>query len=655
MNTHVEQKLNSISLWCLSIAAAISMIVVLGWISNHVILTQFRHDYKPEPFVVAISMLIISACLFIYLRNQGHYSLMILAKLGARVVAIVSAMLLINTITGLPLDIEQWFILPHTAKFKNYTEARVSPFMLINLFSMGLVLVLLLTSQKNKHFNKNIAAWLSVFVIIVSGIILISYLYNTPLFIYAGGRQLTTAALPAALSSMALGIGLLTACGSKTQPLSPLIGTSLHARLMRYIFPFITIVVIIENWISINYISSKSYYALISSILVILSAVIIGLIVSKMTTMVSKKIDRLIGDLMQAEERLSELSFYNRSLIEASLDPLVTINIDGTIMDVNKATELETGIFRENLIGTDFATYFTEPKLAKEGYTSVFEKGLVRDYALTIQHVSGHTRDVLYNAVLYKDMHGNNAGVFAAARDVTELKKIEAKLLRSNQELQQFAYIASHDLQEPLRVIVSYLQLIEHRYKDKIDQDANDFINFAVDGSKRLQQMINDLLVYSRVDSNGNPFTQTNVITVVKQAIENLELAIDESHAVITYENLPTVMADETQLVSLFQNLLSNAIKFHKPGLTPSIHISAEKKEHEWLFSLCDNGIGIDPKYKDRLFVMFKRLVGIEYPGSGIGLAICKKMVERHGGQIWVKSELGKGSTFYFTIPIKED
>ncbi len=234
-----------------------------------------------------------------------------------------------------------------------------------------------------------------------------------------------------------------------------------------------------------------------------------------------------------------------------------------------------------------------------------------------------------------------------------KLKETMEELERSNQELGHFAYVASHDLQEPLRMVASYVQLLKKRYKGKLDDDADEFIGFAVDGAKRMQGLINDLLTYSRVGTKGKPFEPTNSETIFKQATDNLKIAIEESAAVITHEPLPTVMADGSQLSQLLQNLIGNGIKFKSDG-QPQINVSAQKKDNEWLFSVHGNGIGIDPKDQERIFKIFQRLHSrSEYPGTGIGLAVCKKIVERHGGRIWVESEPGEGSTFYFTIPKK--
>jgi light-regulated signal transduction histidine kinase (bacteriophytochrome) len=242
--------------------------------------------------------------------------------------------------------------------------------------------------------------------------------------------------------------------------------------------------------------------------------------------------------------------------------------------------------------------------------------------------------------------------------DITERKRAEEllaqqtrELARSNAELEQFAYVASHDLQEPLRMVSSYTQLLSRRYKGKLDTDADEFIHYAVDGSARMQRLINDLLAFSRVSTRGKPFEQTDFNEILKQVFSNLQIAIEEKQAIITHDPLPTLKADSFQMVQLMQNLLGNAIKFHSQQ-PPRIHIAARLEKGNWLISVQDNGIGIDPQFNERIFVIFQRLHDrSEYPGTGIGLAICKRIIERHGGKIWVDSQPGQGSTFYFTMP----
>ncbi len=616
-----------------------------------------------------------------------------------------------------------------------------------------------------------------------------------------------------------------------------------------------------------------------------------------------------------SDELFRKTEAYNRSLIEASLDPLVTINPNGTISDVNAATVKVTGYSREELIGTNFSDYFTDPDRAKEGYETVFGDGSVRDYELEIRHKNGQITPVLYNTTVYRDEAGNIAGVFAAARDITERKmteqalhlseqrlnrsqeiahlgsweldlsgnlltwsdevyrifglepqefgasyeafldsvhpddraavdvaysgsvregkdgyEIEHRVVRrntgevryvhekcehirdgtgkivrsvgmvhditdrkiaeeenlharrewertfnsvpdpimildtenrivrvnramkerlrtvpgeligqhcytvvhgtqcppdfcphrltcqdgqqhvaeisepnlggdflvsttplfdnegkvegivhvarditkrkrtemelerhaerlklSNQDLERFAYVASHDLREPLRMVTSFAQLLSERYKGKLDPDADEFIEYIVDGATRMDALVNDLLDYSRVTSRIKPMEMTDMNEPVDQALKNLSVLIKERNAKISVGRLTQAMVDQSQMTMVFQNLISNSIKFCREDV-PEIAIGSFPQADEVVFSVRDNGIGIDPAYHQKIFEIFQRLHGRgEYSGTGIGLAICRRIVERHGGRIWVESEEGKGSTFFFTIPMEKN
>jgi len=250
----------------------------------------------------------------------------------------------------------------------------------------------------------------------------------------------------------------------------------------------------------------------------------------------------------------------------------------------------------------------------------------------------------------------------AIVRDVTEtrrlgreLKHFNQELKRSNEELEQFAYVASHDLQEPLRMVTGYTQLLKRRYADKLDHEANEFIDYAVDGVKRMQALINDLLAYSRLSSRGKAFEQVDMNDVIRQVRATLRLAIEDAGAQVACGPLPTFIGDRSQLTQLLQNLLSNSLKFRREGVVPSIDVSAIRDGKHWRFAVADNGIGIDAAYAEKIFVIFQRLHTREkYPGTGIGLALCKKIVERHEGKIWFESVLGGGTTFFFTVSAKE-
>jgi PAS domain S-box-containing protein len=368
-----------------------------------------------------------------------------------------------------------------------------------------------------------------------------------------------------------------------------------------------------------------------------------------------------ISKRKQAEEavRKSEAKF--RNIYESNMIGIIFWDRDGNILDANEAFLQMVGYTRaEILSGTVRWRDMTPPKyahlddialeeMAIKGVSATFEKEYIRK--------DGSYVPILIGAAI---LEGDQSMGIAFVLDNTkrkqaevELKKTSENLARSNSELQQFAYVASHDLQEPLRMVASYMQLLERRYKDKLDNDAQEFIAYAVDGATRMKTLINDLLQYSRIETRANPLELTDMENALNQTLSNLEMAIKETNAVITHDALPHIIADSMQMVQLLQNLIDNGIKFHSDKL-PQIHIGAKQNENEWVFSVRDNGIGIDPQYFNRLFIIFQRLHSRdEYPGTGIGLAVCKRIVARHGGQIWVESEVGEGATFYFTIPIR--
>jgi PAS domain S-box-containing protein len=362
-----------------------------------------------------------------------------------------------------------------------------------------------------------------------------------------------------------------------------------------------------------------------------------------------------------AEKHLAQMEGRYRGLLEAAPDAMVVVNQVGEIVLLNLQAEKQFGYRRNELLGQKVTNIIPEgfaERLIADGLRSA-EDALAQQIGTGIE-LSGKRKDRTEFPIelMLSPLSGADGTlVTAAIRDISVRNAAEADLLhkveelnRSNEELGQFAYIASHDLQEPLRMVASYTQLLSRRYAGKLDSDADEFIAFAVDGATRMQRLIQDLLAYSRVGTKGKDLLSTSSEDALKHALSNLRGAIEESGAVVTHDPLPEVLADEMQLVQLFQNLVGNAIKYQKPGI-PKIHVAALNGGKQYRFSVQDNGLGIDPQYFERIFGMFQRLhKREEFAGTGIGLAICKKIVERHGGQISVESQPGIGSTFRFAL-----
>ncbi|MGC1543280.1 MAG: PAS domain S-box protein [Candidatus Acidiferrales bacterium] len=364
----------------------------------------------------------------------------------------------------------------------------------------------------------------------------------------------------------------------------------------------------------------------------------------------------------EAEAHLAQMEGRYRGLLEAAPDAMVVVNQSGEIVLLNVQAEKQFGYSRDELVGQKVKNIIPEgfaERLVADALRSV-EDALAQQIGTGIELTAQRKDHSEFPIELMLSPLESAEGILvtAAIRDITTRKAAEANLLnkveelnRSNVELGQFAYIASHDLQEPLRMVASYTQLLSRRYKGKLDSDADEFIAFAVDGASRMQRLIQDLLAYSRVGTKGQELLDISSEDALQQALFNLRAAIAESGAVVTHEPLPAVLADDMQLVQLFQNLIGNAIKYQRPGI-PTVHISAVKNgDKKWIFAVTDNGLGIDPQYFDKIFGMFQRLhKREEFAGTGIGLAICKKIVERHGGNISVESQPGKGSTFRFAL-----
>ena len=346
-----------------------------------------------------------------------------------------------------------------------------------------------------------------------------------------------------------------------------------------------------------------------------------------------------------------------RILIEDMNEGVALLTTDLSIYYCNSKLASMFEIPLENMIGKPITNFISQNQLKKCKIPIVSDSDSSCKEEISIKSADGTLMTFQINISFLEKIEG----YYVIVTDLTEQKKAEQELHdllkdleRSNQELQQFAYVSSHDLQEPLRTIASFTQLLERRYKGKFDSDADEFMDYIVEAAKRMQQMILDLLEYSRVSTNTDEFKEIDTVEALDEALFNLRGTIEKNNAVITHTDLPKVTADKSQLTKVFQNVIANAIKFKKENEQPKIHISAKKdpQKNQYVFSIQDNGIGMDSQYVERIFTLFQRLhTRDEYQGTGIGLSVAKRIVERHGGFIWVESELSKGSTFYFSLP----
>ena len=367
-----------------------------------------------------------------------------------------------------------------------------------------------------------------------------------------------------------------------------------------------------------------------------------------------------------------EVLDYTHNLLQSSIDPFFTIDEKGNIKDANLACEKLTGLSADDLKGSAFADHFNSRILAEVFCRLALTEGKVVNYRLTISRENEEPIELLFNAALYRDEKGRFQNIFAVGRDITENRKLEKHLREFNEELElqvqlqtrqleqkaaeleQFAYFASHDLQEPLNTTAGFIKLLQKKYQDQSDPDSEKYFSYVLQSSERMKTLIRELLEYSRLGSDKE-WQEVDCQLIVQEVLTDLTDALRRQQATVNVGPLPVIKGHPIECKLLFQNLLSNAIKFKKPDTPAAVQISAERTGDTWMFALKDNGIGIEEIHTERIFNMFKRLHNRDqYEGTGIGLAHCRKIVEQHGGNIWVKSKYGAGSQFYFTFPIQE-
>jgi PAS domain S-box-containing protein len=688
LNISTGTVFDRVALICGAISICIGGVGLVGWAVGLRVLTAVRLDYIPMAPNTGLIVILLGCALFSGIAWSRNRTIRIAIAGISFLCIIVAGLTLIGIVIGIDLKID-YLLLTTTGTIGTVPVGHMSPVTAI-CFLLGSAALLLFLFKKN-----HLVSLLGTVIALIGGVMLIGYWYGAPL-LYGG--TIIPVALTTAVALGVLGVGLNAAVGSDSWLLSSVIGTSTRARLLRGLLPVILVLVLIMNWINVVILGhADSSVVLSSAVTVILSLLVVYVVVTYASREIGDTIDRSEENRKKAEEALHESEEVRyRRLFETAQDGILILDGEsGEITDANPFLLTLLGYTSDEILGKKLweIGVIKDKALAEQAAVDLKKTGYIRYEDLPLEAKDGRVIDVEFVSNLYVVNH--TRVIQCSIRNITERKKAEAEIARkheelteayqslkiiqdkihelnaeleqrviertdeltcSNRDLQQFAYVASHDLQEPLRVISNFVQLLKKRYKGKFDKDADEFMDFIDDSSIRMQKLIQDLLTFSRLETRGEPFNAVDVNGVVDEVIKDLQITIDETGAVVTHDPLPMVTADRSQLFQLFLNLTQNALKFRKEKEPPKIHISAVQIDREWIFSVRDNGIGIEPQYYEKIFIIFQQLHSRgKYPGTGMGLAIAKRIIERHRGKIWVESELGRGSIVFFSLPVDKE
>ncbi len=617
--------------------------VLAGWVLGWPLLTSWLPGLVAMKVNAALSFLGVAAAVGLLVAPAPFHRPRLARVLALVVVALVGATL-VEHLAGIDLRIDEAIFHDVPTEGSPY-PGRIAVQTSVAFMAGGLAVLAMGRRVRGAQLGEVLALVCGF----VGGIAVLGYLFGAPELLSLGSP--THIALPASIGLVVLCAALIAA--NPDHSLVRQIGDpGLAGQVIRRILPAALVVVPAGAWLRLLGEGAGLYDETIGVVFIVALEVFILLIVGAWTAAV---VQRLEEERKRADAGLARLA----TIVESSSDAIVVIDPDGGLADWNAGAERMFGYAASEATGQPMALMAPEDEWPEQSRRySEAAAGRSQAYeAFSLRKDGSRFRSRLTLFPMFA-RDGRQLGVSAIVIDVTEayeaqqqLERYAQELARSNSDLEQFAYVASHDLQEPLRMVTGFMGLLENRYKGQLGSDADEFIGFAVDGAHRMQTLIDDLLAFSRVGTRGATPEPANLGEAVNEALLNLHAAIDESGVSIRRGDLPTVQADRRQMVQLFQNLIGNAIKF-RAGRTPQVEVGAESGRGEWRLFVRDNGIGIAPQHSDNVFAIFRRLHTREaYPGSGVGLAICKRIVERHGGRIWVDSELGKGSTFWFTLP----
>lgn len=645
-------------------AQAVGLTVIAGWWFHVHPLKSWLTGAPSARFNAAVCLVLLGFSLGALRTIDAPRHIRIAGRIAAATALFVGALTLLENLLTVDFGIDQ---LLHTVQ-PGEEILSLRPGLIPPLAGSCLVLLslaLLMINWKNSH-----GLWISQFLAFLAATLstigILDFLLET-----AGHHTLT--ALPSAVTFLILSLGLVSA------RLDWVLGGLLTLRgtggmLLRRATPIAVLVLNFVAWLESRALLTTAYlsWVQVSLVVVVLNVSVIGLIAwaalliqhaEDRQARAALDLDGEVKERQRTEVSYQETASQLSSIISSAMDAIIATDENQRVLMFNAAAEEMFRCRAEDVIGQPLERFLparyrvAHPehyrRFGESGFTA---RSLGKLRALAALRADGE--EFQAEIAISKTASPSRKIFTAIVRDVTDRKQAEAELAskaeelaRSNRDLEQFAYVASHDLQEPLRMVASYTQLLAERYRDKLDQDADKYIAYALEGALRMQTLIQDLLAFSRVGRNGNEEKKTDCNSALEETRLNLRAAIEESQASIVCDELPDVAVPRSQVVQLLQNLIGNAIKFRGTSALV-IRVAAENHDEEWMFTVADNGIGIAPEHRDAIFVIFQRLhTRAEYPGNGVGLAICKKIVEQHGGRIWVESELNRGSTFQFSLP----
>ncbi|WP_414468588.1 sensor histidine kinase [Methanobacterium sp. ACI-7] len=624
------------------VISLMGFIFLIGWIFNIPILTAPAPNYATIALPSSICFILIGISIFLLQGTKVSSKNRKIAKSLSIIVLLVGLISILDYIIHFSIGIS---LIGAIFGFQNLEIFRMSIIAAMSFILIGTAIFIIDTNDCTGH---NYCQYLMLIIFFIMYLVILGYIYQTGIYQVPNTTQtsiygtITFILIALSVLSARPDIGIMELLTSNR--LSGIFG--------RRILPAILFIPLIIGWLRLLG-QLWGLYDFRFGIALMAFATTVVLFIFVLRSMIS--IDNVDIKRIRIEDDLIESKRSFKSLAENSPDIITRYDTDLRILYINKGSPV-MGLSRESFIGKKISELGMD-KENVELWTTKLKAALItgelQEMSYEFPGLEG-SRYFQSMIVPEYDNKGQIKTLLNISRNITQLKKAINELERSNKELQSFAYITSHDLQEPLRTMGSYAGLLKRRYQGKLDSDADEFIEYMISGATRMQDMIKALLDYSRVGACKEKFKQFNAKDALKDALSNLESAINECNAEISLNELPIIIGNKDQITRVFQNLIENALKFHKKGITPKIRISSKKEGDEYIFSVSDNGIGLEEEYSDKIFEVFKRLHAIgEYKGAGIGLAIVKRIIEYHGGKIWVKSELGKGSTFYFTIPIE--